>query len=201
MKLLLNLLFCMNCFATGFVNSSIEIEEVTTPSNPTSGKYKLYFKNDGSLYSLDSVGSETEIGAGGGGGDFLANGTVPMTGNLDMGAQDIANVQDINFDDGVDAFPVLLLSPTGNNQFGTSRLRLSGEVTIDDFLFVAGGIETEVDFFHSEPTGNIGFYGEGPVPQGAAIADASGGVTIDAEARTAINALLTYLRSRGDIAP
>src|SRR3990167_11217103 len=36
--------------------------------------------------------------------------------------------------------------------------------------------------------------------QGAAVADASGGATIDAEARTAINALLARLRAHGLIA-
>ena len=40
----------------------------------------------------------------------------------------------------------------------------------------------------------IGFYSTTPVAQGAAIADASGGATIDAEARTALNALLARLR-------
>jgi hypothetical protein len=37
--------------------------------------------------------------------------------------------------------------------------------------------------------------------QGASIANASGGTNVDSQARTAINALLAYLRTRGDIAP
>lgn len=36
--------------------------------------------------------------------------------------------------------------------------------------------------------------------QGAAVADASGGATVDAEARTALNALLARLRAHGVIA-
>lgn len=36
--------------------------------------------------------------------------------------------------------------------------------------------------------------------QGAAVADASGGATVDAEARTAINTLLARLRAQGVIA-
>ena len=45
-----------------------------------------------------------------------------------------------------------------------------------------------------------GVYGATAVVQGAAVADASGGATIDAEARTAINALLARIRSTGIIA-
>lgn len=52
---------------------------------------------------------------------------------------------------------------------------------------------------HVNTTG-VGFFSATPQAQSAAIADASGGATIDAEARTALNALLAYLRLRGDIA-
>lgn len=47
----------------------------------------------------------------------------------------------------------------------------------------------------------VGFNGAAPVGQSAAIVDAAGGAVIDAQARTALNTLLNYLRSRGDIAP
>ena len=47
----------------------------------------------------------------------------------------------------------------------------------------------------------VGFNGAAPVGQSAAIVDAAGGAVIDAEARTALNTLLSYLRERGDIAP
>lgn len=49
-------------------------------------------------------------------------------------------------------------------------------------------------------SGSIGFFGTTPVVQGAAVADATGGATIDAEARTAINAALARLRGPGFIA-
>jgi hypothetical protein len=45
----------------------------------------------------------------------------------------------------------------------------------------------------------IGFFGTAPAAQPAAIADASGGAIIDAEARTAINALLAAVRTLGVI--
>lgn len=46
----------------------------------------------------------------------------------------------------------------------------------------------------------IGLFGVTPVAQSAAIPDASGGANVDTESRAAINTLLAYLRSRGDIA-
>ena len=46
----------------------------------------------------------------------------------------------------------------------------------------------------------IGFYGASPAAQPAAVADAAGGATVDAEARTAINDLLARLRTLGIIA-
>lgn len=48
--------------------SALGMAEVSTPSNPSAGYRKLYFKSDGKLYKLDSSGTETEIGAGSGGG-------------------------------------------------------------------------------------------------------------------------------------
>lgn len=46
----------------------------------------------------------------------------------------------------------------------------------------------------------IGFYNATPVNQPATVADATGGATIDAEARTAINALIDRLQELGLIA-
>lgn len=47
---------------------------------------------------------------------------------------------------------------------------------------------------------NAGFYGTTPIAQGATVADASGGATVDAEARTALNDLLARVRALGLIA-
>ena len=49
-------------------------------------------------------------------------------------------------------------------------------------------------------TQKIGIYNATPVVQGASVADASGGAIIDAEARTALNALLARVRAFGLIA-
>lgn len=47
---------------------------------------------------------------------------------------------------------------------------------------------------------NAGFYGTAPIAQGATVADASGGATVDAEARSALNDLLARIRALGLIA-
>lgn len=46
-------------------------EQGSTPSNPSSGYRKAYIKSDGKLYGLDSSGTESELG-GGGGGDSVS---------------------------------------------------------------------------------------------------------------------------------
>lgn len=45
--------------------------------------------------------------------------------------------------------------------------------------------------------GKIGFYGETPIAQQSAISAPSGGITQDAEARTAINSIRTALTNIG----
>ena len=52
----------------------------------------------------------------------------------------------------------------------------------------------------NELVGATGFFGAPPATQPTAVADAAGGATVDAEARTALNALLSRLRTLGLIA-
>lgn len=42
--------------------------QASTPANPGAGFYKIYVKDDGKAYKLDSAGAETELGSGGGSG-------------------------------------------------------------------------------------------------------------------------------------
>jgi hypothetical protein len=49
-------------------------------------------------------------------------------------------------------------------------------------------------------TQKLGFYNATPIVQGASVADATGGVVIDAEARTAINTLISRIEALGLIA-
>lgn len=43
------------------LNSFFDMGELTTPSNPATSRYRLYFKNTGSLYFLDEFGTENEF--------------------------------------------------------------------------------------------------------------------------------------------
>jgi hypothetical protein len=58
---------------TDVVVDSVVYNDQTTPSNPAAGFYKMYMKSDGSAYTLDSSGTEVELGAGGGGAGGLSN--------------------------------------------------------------------------------------------------------------------------------
>lgn len=91
---------------------------------------------------------------------------------------------------------------------GTTGSGFAGNVTFSAGIAAEGGTNGYVEFnvdaspaLKLGPAANtIGFNGATPVGQHAAIADASGGAVQDAEARSALNTLLAYLRSRGDIA-
>lgn len=49
------------------------IQSVSTPSTPASGYGKVYFKSDGFLYQLNDSGTETKVGAGSGGINYISN--------------------------------------------------------------------------------------------------------------------------------
>lgn len=52
------------------LGAGLQFTEISTPSNPSAGSLKVYAKTDDKVYKLNSSGTETEIGAGGGGGIF-----------------------------------------------------------------------------------------------------------------------------------
>lgn len=55
-------------------------EESSTPTTPSSGFKKLYAKNDGKVYTLNSGGVEVEVGSGAGGGGGMSSQTLPNPG-------------------------------------------------------------------------------------------------------------------------
>ena len=65
-------------------DGAIKQKQIASSTTPASGENKLYFKSDDKLYKKDSAGAEVEVGSGTGSGDFLADGSVPMTGRLDL---------------------------------------------------------------------------------------------------------------------
>lgn len=50
------------------ITSALTMDEVAAPSTPASGKFAIYPKSDGKLYTLNDAGTETEVGAGGSSG-------------------------------------------------------------------------------------------------------------------------------------
>lgn len=80
-----------------------------------------------------------------------------------------------------------------------------------DDTYIAALTGTTLDFIvknhelfvmkYSGGAAYLGFYGATPVVKSGAIADAAGGATVDAEARTALNALLGAMRNLGLLTP
>ena len=52
---------------TLLLDDAADFEQITTPSNPAAGRSKIYPKTDGFFYTLDSSGTEVQIGSGGSG--------------------------------------------------------------------------------------------------------------------------------------
>lgn len=55
-------------FSAKTFSDAVKIAEIATPATPASGFGAIYFKSDGKLYQLNDDGTETQVGAGGGGG-------------------------------------------------------------------------------------------------------------------------------------
>lgn len=54
-------------------SDAVTLAEIATPSTPSSGFGKIYFKSDGFLYQLNDDGSETKVGAGSGTINYVLN--------------------------------------------------------------------------------------------------------------------------------
>jgi hypothetical protein len=52
------------------IDSALNLQQISTPSNPSSGFNKIYPKTDGLLYKLDSFGNEVLVGSGSGAGEI-----------------------------------------------------------------------------------------------------------------------------------
>src|SRR3990167_10735726 len=70
----------------------------------------------------------------------------------------------------------------------------NGKVFLKDGNTISTGATTGLKIGNAI-TEKIGFYNTIPVIQGGSIADPTGGITTDSEARTAINALITRLET------
>ncbi len=117
------------------------------------------------------------------------------------------NLTDVGFDDtshsiyivesGGDADKVLTIHGQNGAQGG-------GDSNGNDLQLYAGlgfGAGSNGSVILGQATDKVAIFGATPQAQSAPIADAAGGAIIDAEARTALNALLAYFRLLGPIHP
>jgi hypothetical protein len=54
------------------IGDALTMTEVSTPSTPSSGLFKIYPKSDGKLYVLNDDGTETQVGSGSGGINYIS---------------------------------------------------------------------------------------------------------------------------------
>jgi hypothetical protein len=76
------------------------------------------------------------------------------------------------------------------------EIRLDTNTSVNANLTIAGVLNANGNsVIGNADTDTVGFYGDTGAARAGAIADAAGGAVIDAEARTAINALLAAMRA------
>lgn len=86
----------INILNAMFDSTGLDLAEIATPASPDSGRRKIYFKSDGKLYKLNSLGVEVEVGA--------ATGVTTRFVNANTG----------DFNAGASGTPVLASASAGN---------------------------------------------------------------------------------------
>ena len=137
------------------------------------------------------------------GADFAIKDAANTFVTFDSGADVVMYTRDIVLNDnvklslgtaGVDGDLYSDLTDVILDILGAAKLRIRDAGT-DAVIIDSTGIEIDVDLNHDGS--NVGFYGTTPAAQAAKISDPSGGATVYAEARTAINAILDALEGVG----
>lgn len=95
---------------------AVTLSEVSTPSTPSSGYGKVYFKSDGFLYQINDAGTESKVGAGGGGGINYID---------DNPDAESATTGWVAYDDGDDGGSTNPVNGTGGAAVGTTITRTS----------------------------------------------------------------------------
>jgi len=161
-------------YATPNFTGAFNMAQAATPSNPSSGNNKFYFKADGKLYTLDSSGNEALVGSGSGGvknlitngsaddtaasiftayADAVATRPVAGTGGSPTVTTSITTTTPL---DGTKAF--LLTKTAANSQgqgwsvpftvdpaYRAKSLKISVDYIVNSGTFVAGGAGVESD--------------------------------------------------------
>ncbi len=114
-------------------------DQGSTPSNPSAGFYKLYFKTDGKLYRLNSSGTEVEVGSAGG----LASSdpSSVQTSNYTVQASD--NGKTILVDSSGGSISITLPSPIAN--FKVIIKDVTGSAATNNISVLPAGATEKMD--------------------------------------------------------
>ncbi len=161
-------------YATPNFTGAFNMAQAATPSNPSSGNNKFYFKADGKLYTLDSSGNEALVGSGSGGvKNLITNGSADDTAaSIFTAYADAAATRPVDGTGGsptvttsittttpLDGTKAFLLTKTAANSQGqgwsvpftvdpayrAKSLKISVDYIVNSGTFVAGGAGVESD--------------------------------------------------------
>jgi hypothetical protein len=211
----------------GFLKWSSNVFQIGTEKGSGGGTARaLEFQTDGTTRMSVATNGNILIGTGTANGFYqrTSNAVTFVTANVEVNASGLQVANTIEFGSGLganidttlarDAANILAMrrstnaqafrlyntvSGTGNVNFDRVNFRwASNEFIIDA---EAGGTGTLRGIKIGSATSSLlGFYGATPVDRPATVTDPTGGGTIDAEARTAINDIIDRLQELGLIA-
>lgn len=162
-------------YASPVTTGAIQGAQIATPSNPSAGNNKVYFKSDGFLYTLDSSGNEAKVGSGSGGvKNLITNGSADDTASsIFVPYQDSSGTRPSDGTGGtttgittsvssttpLDGTKVFLLTKDASNRQGggwaipfdvplayrAKSMKISVQYIVNSGTFVAGSSTTESD--------------------------------------------------------
>ena len=120
------------------VNSALDLEQISTPSNPSSGYNSIYVKSDGNLYILNSSGVETLVAPGMSGSDWKNDLTfTPSAGfgkptNVNVWYRRVGDTMEVkgSFTTGTTAASLAYITLPGGYTIDTSKWTATTAVTI-----------------------------------------------------------------------
>lgn len=157
-----------------YLGSYVEQGEIATPASPTTNRHRVYFKSDGNLYTLNSSGTETQVGAGAGSGanQALSNLTSPtaINQNLLFGADGVNSIGASAASRPNNLFLKSFqewgeISTPSNPPANNHRVYIKSDGNM--YMLNSSGVETQVNG------------GSGPSPSEFSNGSLSGSVTID----------------------
>lgn len=163
------------------MSAAVNGDNVLMAKNSTSAG--LYFGNNNALWAFKGASTGVALMAG-------------ALFSLDASTAASSSQGDSGFSKSAETGGNLLMQYDGTTIWTNSSITLWTWKDAFDFAFGS----TTGTKFGTATTQKIGFYNATPIVQGASVADASGGAVVDAEARTAINALISRIEATGLIA-